>query len=201
MPAVDLINRSVVGREYATYSTRFTWQGSTFDSQFGVSHNAIINTDQAADFWVDQIGAIIWMALKLNTDPSFRQFSIFGPVMAVQVSDIRTGRSLSTSRVLPTNPDGSPLVLPWPQDAIPIAVMHKTAALESTPNVVDNIPQPSQFRDTGTLPQPFCVTRSGGLAVTVTNFQNLSVNTGQILRILDVTLMFSGWKEYANASR
>lgn len=201
MPPVDAGNRFVVGREYATYTCRLTWQGSVFDPQFGVAKSTTILIDQSADFWVDQIAAIGLVSIKLNTDPTFRQFRTDSIAMAVQISDMRTGKSLCTTQTLSTNPDGSPVVIPWPQDASPLNVLRKTNYLEDNNNVVDNVPQPSGFHDTGTLPQPFCITRQGGLNITMTNFQNLSVNTGFILKILDVSLMFSGWKEYANASR
>lgn len=200
MPPTDPVNRFVVGREYATYSCRLTWQGSTFDQQFGIAKSAVIFTDQSADFWVDQIAATGWVSVNVN-GVGFTKFNTDSIAMAIQISDMRTGKSLCSSQVGATNWDGSALALPWPQDAAPLNVLRKTNYLEDNNFVVNNIPLPSGFRDTGTLPQPFCVTRQGGLNITMTNFQNLSVNVGFIVKIIDVSLMFSGWKEYANASR
>lgn len=201
MPPTEVGNRFIVGREYATYSCRFTFDGSVLPNQgFGAIQRTTILTDQSGDFWVDQIAALGLVSINL-AGGGFQVFRTDSIAMAIQIADMRTGSSPFTTQVGAFNWDGSAVALPWPQNAAPLSVLRKTNYAEDNNFVVDNIPLPSGFRGTGTLPQPFCVTRQGGLYVTATNFQNLNVSTGLLFKRLDVSLMISGWKEYANASR
>lgn len=194
MPPVDLINRAVVGREYATYSALFSFP---LAAAFGTTIVQIIATDQAADFWVDQVASITWQFDTQNN--RFFENNLDG---AVRVRDLRTGIDLGyTGAQQPSNWDGSAIGLTWLPNAIPLHLFRKfpNAGIEGQLLWQGTNPIPSGWRDTGTLIQPFCITRQGGLEVTV---QSLALGTtGPVNYSRQVTLTFSGWKEYANASR
>lgn len=168
MPPISRGNREVARSEFTAYSANF----AVPDNQAaGAVQSAFIPTDQDGDFWCNQIAAVCFVLL--GGAPNLL-------AMVVANMDVRDARTQQQ--------------LFYP-DTVPINMFRKFSYL--TPfNYNGREPNPSGFRQTGTLMQPFCFTRQGGIQVNLSFPNATAPATGSY----QLTVMFSGWKEYANAS-
>lgn len=194
MPPTDAINR-IVGREYTTYSTRFQLAANYSGLVPVITPfvTQIIQTDQSADFWCDHITALSYASTAAA------QGVIELPALMVRIRDLRTGADLGFEQQYPS-PSNNPTftTVPLPPNLVPLGLFGcmPNSGVEAQLAYNGGSPLPDGFRTVGTLPQPFVFTRQGGIEVTwVTLFSANGQNTTQ-----DVTLLFSGWKEYENAS-
>lgn len=145
----------------------FSLYGELFFPQFsdvGFTVSAIIPTPQDGDFWADQVSVITTNSVQ----PGVEGTTLFS---TTEISDIRTGKALT---------------YPGVQTAL-------FSKFVKGPTASSPLPSPSFFRATGTLMQPYCFTRQGGIKITVV----LTAQVGQDTRL---SINFAGWKEYANAS-
>jgi hypothetical protein len=193
MPPTDAVNKLVVGREYATYATRLQVAanagGLTAAGGFTVQ---MVPVDQSADFWCDHITMLSYAST------GGAQGVLDVPVLMVRIRDFRTGADLGFSQTFPapsTNPANT--TVPLPPNLVPVAMFAcmPNSGVEAQLAYAGGAPLPDGFRTVGTLVQPFCFTRQGGIEVTWLNMFADGSNTTQ-----DVTLLFSGWKEYEHGS-
>lgn len=191
MPPVEFGNKAVVGAEYFALSADFVFPHTL---NFLQTQRQVLPTPQDGDFWVDQISIISWGTFVGQT---IRQVAAYMDGM-VQFSDIRTGTTPIFSPLYNTPPNQGYLI---PQNSLPMALFRKyqRSGVEGDLLYNGNIPLPSGFRDTGTLIQPMLFTRQGGIAVSMTNNVNPPGGSGSPVDYT-ITICFSGWKEYANAS-
>lgn len=186
MPPVEGINRHLIGSEYFCLSSRFVFAAGT---PAFTQVSDILVTPQDGDFWCDQITCVSWEEDPAgNPDRDTQHFL----ASMVTIRDNRTGESLIH------NPPVAGQAIQFPADSVPINLFRKLPQ-SGTENGIDydgSTPAPSGFRATGTLIQPYCFTRQGGISVSITTLFAVPA-----LISFDVTLAFSGWKEYANASR
>lgn len=166
MPPTGRANKQLI-RQEATVLTMDFPQTVQFPLQTdGVIRQFVLPTDQDGDFWCDQI------FIQLMAGPA-SQFVVF-PSGTLGFADLRTGRSLTFGNTDP-----------------PLAFWYNSFV--SDPNLViasGSQPLPFGFRNTGTLPQPFCFTRQGGVIV------SLAVQPfAQAFPIFQIVM--SGWKEYS----
>lgn len=168
MPPISRSNADVARTEYATFSADFTIPNN---AAAGAVFSTIIATDQDGDFWCDQIAVVAWCYIGVATG------SLILPAADLSVIDARTQRSL------------------FYPSTVPIDIFRKFNTF--TTGYAGNWPGPASTRQTGTLIQPFCFTRQGGISVSLTLPNATTVPTGSY----NLTLMFSGWKEYGNASQ
>lgn len=129
----------------------------------GFTVNGFIPTPQDGDFWADQISVIT--IIPGQTVEAVTLFS------TIAISDVRTGKQLT-------------------YDAVQTSVFAKFV---TGPNASTSVPSPSFFRATGTMMQPYCFTRQGGIKIQV-------ILTSQVNTDATLSVGLSGWKEYANAS-
>lgn len=169
MPPVSRANREIARAEYAAFAANFTVPNN---QAAGAIQSAIIPTDQDGDFWCDQIAAVSWVTIGVA------QQLVAMVVANMSVVDARTGRSL------------------FYPDSVPIDLFRKFS-LYTPFNYSGREPNPSGFRQTGTLMQPFCFTRQGAIQLSLAFPIATTAPTGSY----DLTVMFSGWKEYAHASQ
>lgn len=169
MPPVEYANRSVIGAEYSCFTASFN---NAAGQAAGFTQGTILNTDQDGDFWCDQIAIVSWIYLGAA------QGQLRLPFFMMNVSDARTGRKLF-----------------FPGD-VPSAMFRKFPLTSPTSVYSGQEPSPAFFRTTGTLIQPFCFTRQGGIVLNL-NYPNAV----PALTTFQTQIMFSGWKEYANASQ
>lgn len=187
MPPIEFGNRHVTQSEYFALSARFQVPAAT---QRFTTFSTVLATPQDGDFWCDQIAAVSWQ----NT-VGVQGFDVLLGSM-VTIIDARTQKSLIYSPSIQA-PLNQGVVLP--PNSVPLVLFRKfpgTGGPEGDLAYSGNNPTPAGFRDTGTLIQPHCFTRQGGIAVSLTTNYTSPGNVSY-----DITLMFSGWKEYANASR
>jgi hypothetical protein len=189
MPPMERGNATRSRAEYAVYSTLFLLPLSL--AQF-TTQTVTLLTDQDGDFWCDQI------AVQSFQYVNALQGGLITPSAYMGVKDIRTGRDLFYSNGVNVNVNPTPFSTPQiPANTMPIAMFRKSPDLGSLGpmNYDGTNPLPQEFRDTGTLIQPFCFTRQGGIQVSLTNPYPIPANIRY-----EISVMFSGWKEYANAS-
>ncbi len=169
MPPIEKGNADIARQEAFTMSGTFNLSGS---SSVGQVRRIVIPTDQDGDFWCDQIYLVNWGSTIYRSG--------FSPRALLNISDLRTGRSL-------TYPNGVPA-----QFFMTLILFADDAGFD-----VAASPPPDGFRSTATLPQPFCFTRQGGIVVTLTSLYNLPDpgSTGT------TDISFGGWKEYTHAAR
>lgn len=129
----------------------------------GTTVNGFIATPQDGDFWADQISVI-----TIRPAQTVEAVTLFS---TLEIRDMRTGTQLT-----------------YPGVQTSVFAKFVTGPAAGVP-----VPSPSFFRATGTLMQPFCFTRQGGI-----NFQ--VILTAQIFTDCTLSIGLSGWKEYANAS-
>lgn len=165
MPTVERENRALIGQESFELSAEFTILNG---SAAGSILHQIVPTDQDGDFYCEQIFAYGQDTTGLTN---------IMRALTVEIFDVRTGISLTRN------------------DALPIQFLNGAAINEAFGFSVGNFPLPSGFRPIGTLFEPFCFTRSGGIDITLQNIYAASFPTAR------VTIAFAGWKEYAHASR
>jgi hypothetical protein len=172
MPPVELGNSQVSRQESFTMSGTFNCGVSTTSP--GVVFNLSIPTDQDGDFWCDQIYMVAWFTGAGGDSVSHRP-----PPSTISITDFRTGKNLTYPGAVPTN-------------------FFTTLILFSEDAGFDpaSSPPPDGFRSTTTLPQPFCVTRQGGIQMALTMIPQLAPPS-----TLLIDIAFGGWKEYAYASR
>jgi|SRR5579862_1848145 len=162
MPPTGRVNRDI------------TQQESTILTQAFLGYNPLANTvtqvikptDQDGDFWCDQI-----FVMGYNVSDGLPNLG----ANTLGIADVRTGRSLTFGAADP------PLEF-WRNSFIFGDPFPPVTGL-------GGLPWPTLYRDTGTLPQPFCFTRQGGIQITLTNI-------GQEPAI-DLYIVFAGWKEYS----
>lgn len=191
MPPVDAVNRAITGREYTAYSGRFQLAANYVALTTSVP--LFIPIDQSADFWCDHITTVAY------SSTAAAQAVVSDPAVMVRIQDARTGADLGFQQSYPS-PSTNPLLttVPLTPNLIPLALFGcmPVSGVEAQLAYGGGAPLPDGFRTVGTLPQPFLFTRQGGIQVTFVNmFSTGGQNTTQ-----DITLLFSGWKEYENAS-
>lgn len=189
MPPIDHANRTVTAREYATYSTRFQLPANY--SGFNITVQTIF-TDQSADFWCDHITAVSYASIAAA------QGVVELPALMVRIRDLRTGDDIGFQQTYPSPNPLPTTTVTLPPNLLPLALFGcmPNSGIEAQLAYNGSAPLPDGWRSVGTLPQPFLFTRQGGIEVTWVNMFSANLqNTSQ-----DVTLLFSGWKEYENAS-
>lgn len=191
MPPIEFGNKAVVGAEFFSISADFTFLNglAAITTQLQV-----LPTPQDGDFWCDQISTISWATFAGQT---VRQVVSYMDGM-VTIKDVRTGKPLIYSPLFNTPTNQGFLI---PKNSLPITFFRKfpPSGVDGDLTYAGNNPLPTGFRDTGTMIQPFCFTRQGGIEVTMTNNNSTPGGTGSPLDFV-VTICFGGWKEYANAS-
>jgi len=186
MPPVERGNRTVVGSEFFALSARFQFATATPAQTF---RREILSTPQDGDFWCDQIAVVSWEE-EVGEPQDAQRFL----QSMVTIRDVRTGKSLIFNRGLAEG-FGAGLI---PTDSVPVNLF-RTLPQSGTEVGTDydgTVPAPAGFRSKGSLIQPFCFTRQGGIEVTMTTLATVPANIA-----FDVNIGFLGWKEYANASR
>lgn len=191
MPPIEYGNKAVVGAEFFATSADFTLL-HTLGAV--TTQTVIIPTPQDGDFWVDQISAISWATFAGQTIRNVISY----PDAMVTIKDIRTNESLINSPLFNTPTNQGFLI---PKNSLPLLFFRKfpPSGVEGDLTYAGNVPLPTGFRDTGTMIEPFCFTRQGGIEVTLTN-NNSTPGGGASPVDFVVTICFAGWKEYANAS-
>lgn len=194
MPPVEFGNEKVVGAEFFALSADFVFLHTLPNNNVGPTLTTILPTPQDGDFWCDQIALNSWVTFAGQTVRN----SILNLDGFVTIKDIRTQRSLINSPVFLTPFNGYLI----PRNSLPIGFFRKfpPAGIDGDNLYTGNNPVPTGFRDTGTMIQPFCFTRQGGIEVTMTSAIAPPGGVGSPIDYT-VTLTFGGWKEYANASR
>lgn len=189
MPPVEAGNRGGIGSEYFCLSTRFQIAAN---SPAHTVRRDTIATPQDGDFWCDQICAVSWLALPGGGVVRNTQGFV---ASMVTMKDIRTARHLVYSPSFNTFSNQGQL---FPANSIPLNLLRKLpqSGTEDGADYDGTTPPPSGFRTTATLIQPYCFTRQGGIEVSLTTLYAMPAGTSA-----DITIAFSGWKEYANASR
>lgn len=189
MPPVNRGN-ALIGSEYVCLSSRQVFNAGT--AAFTL-RNDILNVGQDGDFWCDSIGVVSWLTDTTTIPLPDQQRQAFLASM-LSVRDVRTGRDLFFNRGLSSGGFANRI----PQNSVPINLFRKLpqSGTEAGQDYAGNTPPPNGFRVTGNLPQPFCFTRQGGIALALTTL--IAVPAGWTF---DVAIGFSGWKEYAHASR
>lgn len=188
MPPIEHDNKAFIGSEYFCMSAQFALTAAL---PAYTTLNAILTTPQDGDLWVDQIGVVSWREGPADT---VRMAQSFQAAM-VTIRDQRSNQSMIHNPAFRTFNGGQIL---FPPDAVPINLFRKLPQSGTENGVAydGSTPPPSGFRATGTLPQPRCFTRQGGIAISLTTLFAVAASTR-----FDVTLAFSGWKEYLYASR
>lgn len=189
MPPIEAGNRVVTGSEYFCLSGQFLFPATT--PAFSI-RQAIMATPQDGDFWCDQICAVSWATDTAAGVLRDRQAFL---ASVVTIKDQRTGRSLIYNPSFNTFNNQGTL---FPANSVPVNLFRKLpqSGTENGADYDGTTPPPSGFRTTGTLIQPYCFTRQGGIEVSVTSLYAASATLSY-----DLTIAFSGWKEYANASQ
>jgi hypothetical protein len=172
MPAIEAANADRSRQESFTMSGTFAFPATvTVGQQFSL----YLPTDQDGDFWCDQIYMVGW---GLALGPRLQQ-SAYPLPGTIDIVDGRTGHSLC-----------------WPQASIPTTFFSTLVLFSDDVGFdVSSSPFPDGFRSTGTLPQPFCFTRSAGIQLTLTSALAWAGSAGNMTDIA-----FGGWKEYEYAS-
>lgn len=167
MPAISQSNAERDRRESFTYTGTWTIPpGSTAMQNFPL----YIATDPDGDFWCDQIAMVGWFSsLAVMQRP---------PPSLISIADARTGRALTYPRSIPTN------------FLTTLLLFSEDAGFQP-----GGSPYPDGFRSTGTLPQPFCFTRAGGISLVLTVIPALLPPD-----TTTIDIAFGGWKEYERAS-
>lgn len=189
MGPIDPINASWPGREFFALSHRFVFP----DTVKALSnHQIILNTPADGDFWCDQICCVSWLE-----DPGgegvtkdIQQFL----ASMIGIVDVRTGLTPFFSPSFDVGTSGQL----FPPNMVPINLFRKLpqSGTENSVAYDGSTPPPSGFRATWTLVQPWCFTRQGGLQINLVPLFDMT--EGQTI---DFTIGFTGWKEYAHASR
>lgn len=170
MPPINSGNRDVSRRESFTYTGEIVIPVSTpANSVFNLN----IPTDQDGDFWCNQIycqGHEVVAGVA----------SLTIPVGRVHIGDIRTGQYLT-----------------YPAPGVSLGFFVGGNTDDDDPAFpVNSATFPSGFRATGTLIQPFCFTRQGGITITYTQLSATAAN-----ELNTIYFSFGGWKEYVYAAR
>lgn len=190
MPPINVVNANQVRSEYFCLSAEFTLTPALAAH---TTQSTILDTPQDGDFWVDQIAVVSWLS-----DPGgegvTKDIQSFLASM-ITIRDNRTNRSLIYNPPFNTFNNQGQL---FPADAVPINLFRKLpqSGAENSVAYDGSTPAPSGFRATQDLIQPYCFTRQGGISVSLTTL--FAVPAGFTY---DISIGFSGWKEYANASR
>lgn len=167
MPPIETANRDVDRRQSFTLVGEVNYPGA---SPINTIRNLSLPTDADGDFWVNQIylSGVSAKAGGLVNDI---------PPGTVTFTDVRTGKSMM-----------------WPE-ACPLDFFRGAMQSEESGFNVGETPFPNGFRSTGTLIQPWCFTRNGGIQIQfvcgpIDPTDNFTLSIG-----------FAGWKEYAHASQ
>lgn len=172
-PPISQANRDRARQESFSVPVTFTLPTTITVGQVLQQYVAM---DIDGDFWVDQIYAVGW---GLQIGPRIVQ-SAYPLLGTLDIQDARTGKSLV-----------------WPPNSLPTTFL-STLILFSDDTGFDpsGSPFPDGFRSTGTLAQPFCFVRGGGITVSLTSAASWNSVAGPNL----TDICFSGWKEYEYAS-
>lgn len=189
MPPIETANRTVVGGEYFALSQRVQFPANT---PAYTTLTFTLSTPQDGDLWCDQIAMVSF----LYTGAAQGVLNVNDII--VTIKDVRTGHSpiYAPPFKLPPNAASAANQILFPANAVPISLFRKFPPEGNDGPFLSYdgaVALPAGFRDTGTLIQPFCFTRQGGIEVSFTNM------SPTVTWLYDTTLMFSGWKEYANA--
>lgn len=189
MPPIEFANKSIVGGEYFALTQRCIFAPATvaFTTQ-----TFTIATPQDGDLWCDQIAMVSF----LYTGAAQGVLNVNDVV--VTIKDVKTGHSPIYCPPFKHPPNATIAAgqILLPANAVPLSLFRKfpQEGLDGGFLAYDGeTPLPAGFRDTGTLIQPTCFTRQGGIEVAFTNI------SPTVAWQYDITLMFSGWKEYDNA--
>lgn len=187
MPPVDYGN-VLAGHEFFALSGLIHIAAGTAAQH--VSRIAIA-TPQDGDFWVDAIGVASWDA-DTSVVPNVTRQQFLAAMVGFR--DQRTGRNLAYNPGLSFGVGAGQI----PLDTVPINLFRKLpqSGAEVATDYDGSTPAPSGFRTTGNLIQPFCLTRQGGVEITMT-----TLFAAPALNDFDVWFGLTGWKEYAHASR
>lgn len=188
MPPINPGNLAL-GQEFFCLSGLVTVAPATpAGSIFGLT----LATPQDGDFWCDAIGVVSWDADTVT--PGLVQDRQHFITAMVAFRDQRTGRDLAFNRGLSFGVGAGAI----PPNSVPINLFRKLpqSGTEVDAAYSGDTPPPSGFRTTGSLIQPFCFTRQGGVEITVTT---LAAAPAGMTFFLNFGL--TGWKEYAHASR
>lgn len=188
MPPVEYGNRAVVGAEFFAITSADFLLPHALAAQ--TVQMQVLPTPQDGDFWCDQISAISWAS---NFAGQTRNVVSYPDAM-VTIRDVRTGQSL----IFTPLPAAGIFV---PKNSLPLTFFRKfpPSGIEGDLAYAGSTPVPTGFRDTGTMIEPFCFTRQGGIEISLTNNNSPVGGFGSTVDFL-VTICFGGWKEYANAS-
>ncbi len=170
MPPVDHANAYVNGRQAFTNSAIFSVTAAQF--ALGTIHSQTIETEADGDFWASQI-----YATGFGTNGGVTTNTV--PPGNLQITDLRTGRQLAYPR------------------GVALGFLTKRFEDTSTPAGADQYVPPSAWRGVGTLPEPFCFTRKGGIRL---DLQSRTNGTALVGWAFEISIAFGGWKEYAHAS-
>ena len=194
MPPVEFGNKNIVGAEFFSLAADFTFLHTLGPANVGPTITTVIPTPQDGDFWCDQISIIAWATFAGQTGRNIVSY----PDGFITIKDVRTQRSLINSPLFNT-PTGQGFLVP--KNSVPWLLFRKfpPGGLDADFNYNGNQPVPTGFRDVGTLIQPFCFTRQGGIEVSMTSALAPPGGTGSPFDYT-LTVCFGGWKEYANAS-
>jgi hypothetical protein len=189
MPPVDGVNAVVTRREFFGLSQRFLFPDTVSAYQ---GQTVILPTPQDGDFWCDQIAVVSWLA-NPEGEGVTKDIQSFLASM-VGIVDVRTGLSPIYSPSFDVGVSGQL----FPSNTVPINLFRKLpqSGTENSVAYDGTTPPPSGFRATWTLNQPWCFTRQGGVQLSVTPLFDVPDD-----ETFDVTIGFTGWKEFAHASR
>lgn len=182
MPPINEDNANYIEREAFTYSTTFTFPPNT---PWGTMQTQILATDQDGDFWCEQI-----FVAGRGTRPGNAEFLFLAPTF-ISLQDVRSGRYLTYNGA-----QQSASAANFPQ-SVPTELFRNL--IDATTSGYDprNYLPVNGFRPTGTLIQPFCFTRQGGIGITLQFNMN---GTAYPTYTWVIDIAFSGWKEYTHAA-
>lgn len=169
MPPLNSGNLAVSRRESFTLSGRIDIPVSTPAQSF---FQTTIPTPQDGDFWCNQIyfeGQMLDSGVMVKDLPPAR----------VHIWDMRSANPLT-----------------YPRPGVQIGFFRSGTPNEALGFNVSTVTFPAGYRSTGTLIQPFCFTRQGGVIVELTTYGATPNDES-----FEISLVFGGWKEYAFASR
>lgn len=170
MPPLNKGNVELSRRESFTATTRIDIPAN---QPAGTIFRAVIPTDQDGDFWCNQIYV---EGQEVNAGVAREEL----PLGRVMIRDIRTGWALT-----------------YPTPGVSLRLLAARVALFELVSIdLQQVTFPAGYRPTGTLIQPFCFTRDGGIEIIYT-----TDGAGEPLHTYELSFSFAGWKEYVYASR
>lgn len=188
MPPINAGNLALGSEFFALTGMIAVAAGTPAGSIFSL----VIPTPQDGDFWCDAIGVISWDADTGTVGLTQDVQHFLGAMVAIR--DQRTGRDLVFNRGVAQGIGAGAI----PIDSVPINLFRKLpqSGTEVDMTYSGDTPPPSGFRSTGSLPQPICFTRQGGVQIVMTTLFAAPADNA-----FSVWFGFTGWKEYAHASR